>query len=301
MPTPESLAQAIVVHHGQLALQPGALQRLPALLLQAPAHSQPEWAGVHAAARALDFDPADADCIANAWQQQARRSGQWDAQSWPTEPADFGLQPEPRSHAFAPCPQRLGLYAVLPDAAWVARMARAGVPTLQLRYKSDDPQAIAREVRAAVAAVQGTPALLFINDHWQAAIEAGAYGVHLGQEDLDLADLAQLRAAGLRLGLSSHGYAEILRADACQPSYIALGAVYATTIKQLATAPQGPARLRRYAQLLRQYSTVAIGGIDLSHVPEVVACGVGSVAVVRALVQAADPERCAAELRQLIG
>ena len=87
-----------------------------------------------------------------------------------------------------PARQKLGLYAVLPDAAWVGRMARAGVPTVQLRFKSDDAQAIEREVRAAVEAVRGTGALLFINDHWRAAIEAGAYGLHLGQEDLDALD-----------------------------------------------------------------------------------------------------------------
>jgi thiamine-phosphate pyrophosphorylase len=116
--------------------------------------------------------------------------------------------------AFAPCPHPLGLYAVLPDAAWVGRMARAGVATVQLRFKSDDAAAIRREVRAAVQAVQGTGALLFINDHWQAAIAAGAYGVHLGQEDLDTADIKALRSAGLRLGLSTHTPAELARAFA---------------------------------------------------------------------------------------
>ena len=205
--------------------------------------------------------------------------------------------------AFAPCPHQLGLYAVLPDAAWVGRMARAGVPTVQLRFKSDDPAAIRREVQAAVQAVQGTGALLFINDHWQAAIAAGAYGVHLGQEDLGElggADLNAIRAAGLRLGLSSHGYAEMLRAAAVQPSYIAMGAVYATTLKRMATPPQGPARLRMYAALLRDIPTVAIGGIGAAQLPEVLACGVGSVAVVRALVAADQPEAQAAALQEVV-
>jgi thiamine-phosphate pyrophosphorylase len=192
---------------------------------------------------------------------------------------------------------------VLPDAAWVGRMARAGVPTVQLRFKSDDPAAIRREVQAAVQAVQGTGALLFINDHWQAAIAAGAYGVHLGQEDLGElggADLNAIRAAGLRLGLSSHGYAEMLRAAAVQPSYIAMGAVYATTLKRMATPPQGPARLRMYAALLRDIPTVAIGGIGAAQLPEVLACGVGSVAVVRALVAADQPEAQAAALQEVV-
>jgi thiamine-phosphate pyrophosphorylase len=169
-----------------------------------------------------------------------------------------------------------------------------------LRFKSEDAAAIDFEVRAAVQAMQGTQALLFINDHWQAAIKAGAYGVHLGQEDLDTADLAAIRSAGLRLGLSTHGYAEMLIADRYSPSYIAMGAVFPTTLKRMRTAPQGIERLHRYAQLLRDYPTVAIGGIDASTLPEVLASGVGSVAVVRALVGAENPERTATELQAAI-
>ncbi|MES2532310.1 MAG: thiamine phosphate synthase [Pseudomonadota bacterium] len=241
----------------------------------------------------LGFIARDAECLAHAWAARSARLG-FDATAWPDDPLDFGLSRWPRAEAFAPCPPALGLYAVLPDAGWVARMARAGVPTLQLRFKSNDTSAIEREVRAAVDAVAGTGALLFINDHWQAAIDAGAYGVHLGQEDLDTADLGAIRRAGLRLGLSTHGYAEMLRADAWSPSYIAMGAVFPTTLKQMATAPQGTVRLAAYARLMRNHSLVAIGGIDFTRLPEVLASGVGSVAVVRALIAAASPEAEAA-------
>jgi thiamine-phosphate pyrophosphorylase len=248
----------------------------------------------------MGFIEIDADCVAKAWQAQAERTGSFDAAQWPTEPSDFGIQPWPRNNSFAPCPQQLGLYAVLPDAEWVGRMAKAGVPTLQLRFKSEDPETIAREVQAAVQAVQGSNALLFINDHWQAAIAAGAYGVHLGQEDLDTADLNAIRQAGLRLGLSTHGYAEMLRADVHAPSYIAMGAVFSTTLKRMLTAPQGPGRLRAYASALRDYPLVAIGGIDAARLPEVMASGVGSAAVVRALVAATDPAAEAAHLQSEI-
>ena len=188
---------------------------------------------------------------------------------------------------------------MLPDAQWVGRMARAGVPTVQLRFKSEDRDAIAREVRAAVAAVEGTGALLFINDHWREAIDAGAYGVHVGQEDLDAlagADLQAIHASGLRLGVSTHGYAEMVRAHAVQPSYIALGAVFPTTLKKMATAPQGLARLGAYVRLMQRYPLVAIGGISADQFPAVRATGVGSVAVVRALVNAEDPEAAAQQL-----
>lgn len=295
------MAQAIVAAHGELALAPGAWQRLaelPAPLpIQADALAQLGQAA-RLACRALDFSDADADLIACAWQAQTRRSGAFDALRWPCEPQDFGLAPAPRADAFAACPRQLGLYAILPDAQWVGRMARAGVPTVQLRLKTHDAASIAREVRAAVQAVQGTGCRLFINDHWQAAIEAGAYGVHLGQDDLAGADLAALRRAGLRLGLSSHGYAEILRAERHGPSYIAIGAVFATRLKT-ELAAQGTARLARYAQLLRDYPTVAIGGIDRQRLPAVLASGVGSAALISALTASAAPEREAARLMAL--
>ena len=153
-----------------------------------------------------------------------------------------------------------------------------------------------REVRAAVKAVQGSQSLLFINDHWEAAIEAGAYGVHLGQEDMQDAPLERIRASGLRLGLSSHGYVEMLRAAQHEPSYIALGAVFPTTLKRMETAPQGLGRLNKYARLMRHRSLVAIGGIDLAAMPSVLQSGVGSVAVVRAITGAED---VAASVRQL--
>lgn len=259
--------------------------------------TDPVYRAAKQACRAMGFVEIDAESLAQAWQAMTRRTGRFEAKAWPEEPADFGMRPWPRADAFASCPKALGLYAVLPDAAWVGRMARAGVPTVQLRFKSDDASAIQREVQAAVEAVRGTDARLFINDHWQAAIAAGAYGVHLGQEDMDVADLAAIRAAGLRLGLSSHGYAEMLRADRVSPSYIAMGAVFPTTLKRMATAPQGAGRLQAYARLMRDYPLVAIGGIDASKLPAVLASGVGSVAVVRAITGAENPEAAAAELQ----
>ena len=190
----DTLAREIVRQHSHLALQANPLQRLPMDLTALPTLLTATMTqAVYAACCALDFIDADAQCVASAWQRQSERSGHFDANAWPTDPQDFGQLKSTLQRAtndsgfdsFAPCPHQLGLYAVLPDATWVGRMARAGVPTVQLRFKSDDPGAIKREVQAAVQAVQGTGALLFINDHWREAIAAGAYGVHLGQEDLD--------------------------------------------------------------------------------------------------------------------
>ena len=259
-----------------------------------------EATAVLRASRMLGFVEDDAQCLMRAWVAQTRRRGAFDAHAWPCEPEDFGLPPHPRDNAFAPCPRALGLYAVLPDAAWVARMVHAGVPTVQLRFKSDDAHAIAREVRAAVRAVEGSGARLFINDHWQIAMDEGAYGVHLGQEDMDEAPLQRIRAAGLRLGLSTHGYAEMIRADAFSPSYLALGAIFPTTLKRMKTLPQGLGRLGAYARLMRDHPLVAIGGIDESRFGEVLQRGVGSIAVVRAITAAEDPEGAARTLQDLM-
>ena len=295
-----SITQAIIDAHANLAL-PQSQPWLKSEYQEQVAGTENDLlASVKAACLELGFIEIDAECVAQAWQRNVTRTGVFNAKVWPTEPEDFGIKPWPRTDAFLPCPKKLGLYAVLPDAAWVARMAKAGVPTVQLRFKSDDALAIEREVKAAVEAVKGTDSLLFINDHWQAAIDAGAYGVHLGQEDLIDADLIKIREAKLRLGLSSHGFAEMLRADAFSPSYIAMGAIYPTTLKRMMTAPQGPGRLHLYAHLMRDYPLVAIGGIDASKLPEVLSSGVGSVAVVRALVVADNPEAVAASFQNAI-
>lgn len=282
------MVQAITTAHAFRVALPASLPEVAHF-----SSSEPVYRAAKAACHAMGFIDIDAECVALAWQDQTQRAGHFDAAQWPDQPQNFKLPLWPRAEAFAPCPKNLGLYAVLPDAAWVGRMARAGVPTVQLRFKSDDPQAIEREVQAAVAAVRGTAARLFINDHWQAAIRAGAYGVHLGQEDLTAmrsADRTTIRSVGLRLGVSSHGYAEMLLADSHSPSYIALGAVYATTFKRMVTPPQGLGRLHAYARLMHNYPLVAIGGIDITRLDGVLASGVGSVAVVRALVAAEQPE-----------
>ena len=296
--TAEGIAQALAqTHAGMLAGEP----RTDDLSTQDHAAGwDVEHAGVLQACRRLGFLEHDAQCVAQAWRQQSLRTGHFSVADWPTDPQDFGLGTHSRDKAFAPCPRHLGLYAVLPDAQWVARMAQAGVKTLQLRFKSEDPDAIRQQVRLAVQVVRGTDSLLFINDHWQIAIEEGAYGVHLGQEDMDDTPLEPLRLAGVRLGLSTHGYAEMLRADAACPSYLALGAIFPTTLKRMATAPQGLSRLNAYARLMQHHPLVAIGGIDQERMPAVMQSGVGSIAVVRAITGAPHPEQTAKALKLLI-
>jgi len=276
----------------------GETSTVELLVKEILADSTPMFAAAWLGARMLGFVPEDAKCIARAWQAQTDRTGSFEVNDWPCDPQDFALPAANPANAFAPCPQSLGLYAVLPDADWIARMVELQVPTVQLRFKSDDANAIQQQVKAAVKAVQGSHTLLFINDHWQHAIDAGAYGVHLGQEDMSDAPLQTIRAAGLRLGLSSHGYAEMLMAYAVQPSYLALGAVFPTTLKRMATSPQGLGRLGMYARLMQGQSLVAIGGIDLPSLPAVMQTGVGSAAFVRAITAAVNLPEAVEKLRQ---
>ena len=200
--------------------------------------------------------------------------------------------------SFASLSGPLGFYPVVPSADWVQRLLGWGVRTIQLRIKASDhgPEEIAAQVAAAVAAgLSVAGAQVFINDHWQLALDAGAYGVHLGQEDLDSADLAALRSAGLRLGLSTHTPAELARAHAVQPSYLAIGPVYPTTLKVMPYAPVGLAQLHAWAKLGAPYPVVAIGGISLERMAGVLACGVAGVAVVSAVTLAASPQAAAEE------
>ncbi|SAL73717.1 thiamine-phosphate pyrophosphorylase [Caballeronia peredens] len=258
-----------------------------------------DWLAALAAFLDCNFEPHDALVLALAW----RTADENKDDAWPVDFATFprvaDLPPAPDG-GFPACPDRLGLYPVLPSAEWVERVLDLGVRTAQLRRKTTDAADLQREIARSVEAGRRRDAQLFINDHWREAMAAGAYGVHLGQEDVQTADLAAIARAGLRLGLSTHGYYEMLRALHFGPSYLALGAVFPTTTKVMPTKPQGLARLARYVQLLSgRVPLVAIGGIDAQALPGVLATRVGSAAVVRAVTEAPDTAFAVSTLQQM--
>lgn len=275
--------------------------RLAGNVYRLEGHLADDWTAALAAFLDCGFDPHDALVLALAWRDGDEASAH---DAWPVDLARFprvmGLANVP-SVPFARCPAKLGLYPVLPDAAWVEKVLDCGVKTVQLRAKNLTAPQLAAEIACAVAAGQRHDAQLFINDHWQAALEAGAYGVHLGQEDLQLPglDLEALATSGVRLGLSTHGYYEMLVALHFRPSYLAFGAVFATATKVVETAPQGLARLERYVRLLDGVvPLVAIGGISADRLQSVVATGVGSAAVVSAVTQAQEPAAAISALQR---
>lgn len=202
---------------------------------------------------------------------------------------------------FPPVPFRLGLYPVVDSVTWIERLLTAGVKTLQLRIKDKPDDDVEADIVATIALGRRYNARVFINDYWRLAIKHQAYGVHLGQEDLETTDLNAIRAAGLRLGVSTHDDMEIDVALAARPSYIALGHVFPTQTKQMPSAPQGLDQLTRHIARLSDYPTVAIGGISLERAPAVLATGVGSIAVVSAILQADNWQTATAQLLLLAG
>lgn len=199
--------------------------------------------------------------------------------------------------AFPSTPHRLGLYPVVDTVEWIERLLQAGVKTLQLRIKNLADNDAEPAIMAAVGLGKTFHARVFINDYWQLAIKHHAYGVHLGQEDLDTANLLAIHQSGLRLGVSTHDDAELARAVAIRPSYIALGHIFPTQTKEMPSAPQGVAELARHiASLKGQFPTVAIGGISIERAPAVLNTGVGSIAVVSAITQAKDWQKAVNEL-----
>jgi thiamine-phosphate pyrophosphorylase len=174
-------------------------------------------------------------------------------------------------------------YAIVPDSKWLARLLPLGVRLVQLRVK-DQPQDIVRaEIEAAVTLCSDYRCELVINDYWREAIDVGAGFVHLGQEDLAVADLRAIRQANLKIGVSTHDLEELDRALAADAEYVALGPIYATTLKAMPWAPQGLPRLAEWRALV-SCPLVAIGGITAARAPIVLAAGADSVAVITDIV-----------------
>lgn len=197
------------------------------------------------------------------------------------------------SPSFPDCgTQPLGLYPIVDSLEWVERLLPLGVPTLQLRMKYQEQEQRRHDIPRAIAAAAQTETRLFINDDWALALEAGAYGIHLGQDDLrDLtpADLQTLRSSGMRLGVSTHSAEEIAVANEVKPSYIAIGTVFRTTSKTMTWEPLTPDGFSELLPLC-EAPVVAIGGINLERGPELVRRGANGLAVITAIKESEDLE-----------
>ncbi|MCP4473651.1 MAG: bifunctional hydroxymethylpyrimidine kinase/phosphomethylpyrimidine kinase [Gammaproteobacteria bacterium] len=192
--------------------------------------------------------------------------------------------------AFKKLVRPIDFYPIVDRSDWLPRLAQAGVKTVQLRIKDRPMDEVAKEIAQAVVLARQHDIDLFINDYWQLAIKYGAYGIHLGQEDLDEADLGAIHHAGIRLGLSSHDYYELARAHSLQPSYIALGPIYPTTSKVMHFAPQGLDKISQWRQLIADTPLVAIGGIQYpQQMAAIISAGADAVSVISYITTAAEP------------
>jgi thiamine-phosphate pyrophosphorylase len=182
-------------------------------------------------------------------------------------------------------------YLIVDSAEWAARLLPCGVRLMQLRIKDKPDATIRSEIAKAKALCARYGAQLIVNDYWQQAIDAGCDFIHLGQGDLDRADLFAIRRAGLKLGISTHDEAELSRALEAKPDYVALGPIYPTRLKQMPFAPQGLARITEWKKKIGKTPLVAIGGITLERVRAVLEAGADSAAVVTDISLNADPEQ----------
>ncbi len=181
-------------------------------------------------------------------------------------------------------------YPIFDSVAWLERALPLGVKLVQLRIKERAPDMLRDDIRAGLALARRHGAALVVNDHWQIAIEQGAEWLHLGQEDLDTADLPAIRRAGLKLGLSTHDHAELDRALTLSPDYVALGPVYPTILKAMKWEQQGLERLREWKRLIGDTPLCAIGGMTVARAPGAFEAGADIVSAVTDITLNADPE-----------
>lgn len=182
------------------------------------------------------------------------------------------------------------VYLIVDDAAWITRLLPHGLRFVQLRLKDRPETELRAQIREARALCAASGALLVINDHWRIAIAEGCDFIHLGQEDLDGADLPAIRRAGMRLGISTHSEAELERALGLAPDYVALGPVFPTILKQMPWAPQGLTRLTEWKRRIGALPLVAIGGLTPERGRAALDAGADSAAMVTDVLRHATPE-----------
>ncbi|ALG90428.1 MULTISPECIES: thiamine phosphate synthase [Actibacterium] len=181
-------------------------------------------------------------------------------------------------------------YPIFDSPGWLERALPLGVKLVQLRIKDQPEQALRTAITASQALCHRHGAVLVVNDHWRLAIDAGCDWVHLGQEDLATADIAAIRRAGLNLGVSTHDHAELERALALAPDYVALGPVYPTILKKMKWHQQGLARVTEWKARIGDIPLVAIGGMSVARAPGAFAAGADIVSAVTDITLNPDPE-----------
>ena len=181
-------------------------------------------------------------------------------------------------------------YPIFDSADWLRRALPLGVRLVQVRIKDMPPPLLMGELALCQELCREHGATLVVNDHWRAAIDLGCDFVHLGQEDLDRADVAAIRRAGMRLGVSTHDHDELDRALALKPDYIALGPVWPTILKKMKWDQQGLERVTEWRKLVGTTPLVAIGGVTPDRAMQAFAAGADIASAVTDITLNPDPE-----------
>jgi thiamine-phosphate pyrophosphorylase len=181
-------------------------------------------------------------------------------------------------------------YPVLDSSGWLERLLPLGIKLVQLRIKTKSETQLRREISKALELTDEAECQLVLNDHWQLAIELGCDFIHLGQEDLDTANIDQIRQANIKIGISTHSKQELERALALDPDYIALGPVYPTILKKMPWAPQGLERITQWKKRIGDIPLIGIGGLNLQRAEGVFGAGADVVALVTDITLNPDPE-----------
>ena len=181
-------------------------------------------------------------------------------------------------------------YPIFDSPQWLERMLPLGIKLVQLRCKMPRGEALRKAITTAQVLCDAHHCILVVNDHWREAIDAGCSFVHLGQEDLDLADISVLRRSGIKLGISTHDDDELERALSLMPDYVALGPVYPTILKKMKWHQQGLERVTEWKRRVGNVPLVGIGGMSVERAAGVFEAGADIVSVVTDITLNDAPE-----------
>lgn len=237
------------------------------------------------------------------------------AEHFPTIAVDPTVDPTPfrpmQAYSCAHSDEVPVLGRILPivdTVDWVETLAATpGIADIQLRIKDEkDPEKIAERVVSCQKMCAANNVRLWINDHWEAAVQAGCFGVHVGQEDLvtcmKAGGLEKLKESNIALGISTHSYGELAAALAIKPSYISLGPIFATSSKKVQFEPQGLEIAARWRQLIpSNIPFVTIGGIgDTTSAKQNRQAGADCIAVIGAVTKADNVAAIVAQLNEVM-
>lgn len=181
-------------------------------------------------------------------------------------------------------------YLIVDHVDWLRRLLPCGVKLVQLRVKDASDAIVSSQILEAKKLCANFGAQLVVNDYWRLAIDLGCDFIHLGQEDVLAADLPAIRAAGMRLGISTHDETELDIALTTKPDYVALGPVFPTLLKKMPWAPQGLDKLGLWRKKIGDLPLVAIGGLTPERGVAALRAGADAAAVVTDITLNADPE-----------